>query len=209
MKFVSLISSGIDSPVASYLSSKKADDMILIHADINPFTDEKEINKFLRIAIHLKKISHCKIKLYLISHGNSLALFKKQCNNRLTCIFCKRMILRYAERIAENEKAHAIITGDCLGQVASQTLKNIQVIDIVVNIPILRPLIGFDKEDIIRVAKKIGTYKLSILPSQLCTAVPNKPVTQAKIEKILEEEKKINITTLLNQAIEDSEVINI
>lgn len=209
MKFVSLISSGIDSPVATYLLSKKSEEMILIHGDIRPFTDDREIENFTRLTNHLKKISSSSIKGYITIHGESLKAFKQNCNNRYTCIFCKRMLLRYAEKIAEKEGADAIIMGDSLGQVASQTLRNIKVIDQSVKIPILRPLIGFDKEDIIRIAKEIGTYDFSILLSNPCSAVPNKPVTQAKLDKILDEESKINIENLVKKAVETSQLISL
>ena len=208
MKFVSLISSGIDSPVATYLLSKKSEEMILIHGDIRPFTDDREMGNFTRLINYLKKISSSSIKAYITVHGESLKAFKQNCNNRFICIFCKRMLLRYAEKIAEKEGADAIIMGDSLGQVASQTLRNIKVIDQSVKIPILRPLIGFDKEDIVRIAKEIETYDLSILPSNPCSAVPDKPVTQAKLDKILEEESKINIENLVKKAVETSQLIS-
>ena len=203
MKFVSLVSSGIDSPVATYLLSKKAEELILVHADNRPFTDEKEIENFIKLAKHLKKHISCPVKVYSIPHGNALSSYKTNCENRFTCIFCKRMLLRYAEKIAEKDRADAIIMGDSLGQVASQTLQNIRVIEQAVNIPILRPLIGFDKEDVIKIAKKIATYNLSILPSDGCSAVPKKPATQAKLDKILSEEKKINIKDLINDAVDN------
>ena len=209
MKLVSLVSSGIDSPVATYLLSKKAEEIILIHGDIRPFTDNREIENFNKIVYHLKKIISKKVKLYLIKHGSSLSEFKQNCNNRFTCIFCKRMLLRYAEKIAEKESADAIIMGDSLGQVASQTLQNIKTIEQAIKIPIFRPLIGFDKEDIVKIAKDIGTYDLSILPSDGCNAVPNKPLTKAKIEKIEVEENKININNLVKKAIENSQIITI
>ncbi len=202
MKFISLISSGIDSPVATYLISKISEEIILLHGDIRPFTDDREIENFKVMAIHLKKILSCSIKVYITAHGENLETFKRDCNNRYTCIFCKRMLLRYAEKIAEKENVDAIVMGDSLGQVASQTLQNINVIDSAVNIPIIRPLIGFDKEDIIKIAKKIGTYDLSILPSSPCMAVPNKPATQAKLDKILDEEIKIDVNKLVNEVIE-------
>jgi thiamine biosynthesis protein ThiI len=205
MKFVSLISSGIDSPVATYLLSKKADEIILVHGDIRPFTNQKEIENFTRLVGHLKKIISCSLKTYVISHGESLSTFKQNCNDRYTCIFCKRTLLRYAEKIAEKEGTDAIIMGDSLGQVASQTLKNIGVVDNAVNIPILRPLIGFDKEDIVIIAKEIGTYDISILNSDSCNAVPKKPSTMAKLENILEEEKKINVDRLVESAVRRSQ----
>ncbi|UCH72033.1 MAG: hypothetical protein JSW62_00330, partial [Thermoplasmatales archaeon] len=138
-----------------------------------------------------------------------LNFYKINCNIKFSCIFCKRMLLRYAEKIAEKEGANAIIMGDSLGQVASQTLQNILVIDNAVKMPILRPLIGFDKEDVVRIAKKIGTYDLSIIPSNGCNAVPNKPATSAKLDKILEEEKKIDIRKIINKGVDRKEEIKI
>lgn len=207
MKFVSLVSSGIDSPVATFLLSQKADEIILIHGDIKPFTDEREIKKFTSIAKHLKKIIPCKIKAYITPHGNSLSNFKQNCNNRFTCVFCKRMLLRYAEKIAKKEKADAIIMGDNLGQVASQTLQNLKVVDQAASTPVLRPLIGFDKNDIIKIAKEIGTYDLSIQKSGDCKAVPYKPVTQSRLDVLLEQEKKINIDKLVEDAIKKSKLL--
>jgi len=209
MKFVSLISSGIDSPVATYLLSKEADELILIHGDIKPFTDNREIENFTCIAAHLKKIILCPIKIFMTFHGDSLSSFKQNCNNKYTCVFCKRTLVRYAEKIAEKEGADAIIMGDSLGQVASQTLQNIRVVDNAVNIPILRPLIGLDKEDVVKIAKEIGTYELSISPSDGCSAVPKKPSTMAKLEKILEEENKIDLNNLVKNAVDQAKILEI
>ena len=209
MKFVSLVSSGIDSPVATYLFSKKAEELIFVHADNQPFTDGRETENFIKLAKHLKKHILCPIKVYSVSHGDALSSYKTHCENRFSCVFCKRMLLRYAEKIAEKEKADAIIMGDSLGQVASQTLQNIRVIEQEVSIPILRPLIGFDKEDVIKIAKEIGTYDLSILPSDGCGAVPHKPATQAKLEKILSEEKKIDINSLVHEAVDNATLISL
>jgi len=209
MKFIALISSGIDSPVATYLVSKKADEILLLHADNQQFTGEKERNNFIKIAKHLKKNITCKTKTYIIPHGKSLSVYKQNCNNKFTCVFCKRMLVRYAEKLAESENADAIIMGDSLGQVASQTIQNLKVVEQAVNIPIIRPLIGFDKEEIVKIAKKIGTFDLSILPSSGCSAVPNNPSTSAKTDKILEEEKQLNIKKLVDQAIENIEKISL
>ena len=209
MKFVSLVSSGIDSPVATYLLSKKAEELILVHADNRPFTDEKELENFIKLAKHLKKHISCKMKAYTLQHGNTLLSYKKRCEDRFTYIFCKRMLLRYAEKIAEKEQADAIIMGDSLGQVASQTLQNIRGIEQAVSLPILRPLIGLDKEDIIKTAKEIGTYDLSILPSDGCSAVPKKPSTKANLDQILSEENKINTFNLVNNAVDNATLISL
>ena len=208
MKFVSLISSGIDSPVATYLLSKKTENMILVHGDDRPFTDDREIENFINIARHLKEKISGNVKAFIVPHGNALSSYKNNCANRFTCVFCKRMLVRYAEKIAERENAVAIIMGDSLGQVASQTLQNLRVVEQAVSLPILRPLIGFDKEDVIRIAKNIGTYDISILPSDGCTAVPSKPATRARLEDVLTEEKKIDVNKIVDQAIKNAELIS-
>ena len=207
MKVISLISSGIDSPVATYLLSKSGMEIILVHGDNRPFTDDNEIENFNRIIQHLKKKIPGLKKAYLVPHGHALSTYKKECNTKFTCIFCKRMLVRYAERIAEQENADAIVMGDSLGQVASQTLQNIRVVEEAVSLPILRPLIGFDKNEIIQIAKHIGTYELSILPTQGCQAVPKKPSTRAPLAQILEEEQKIDIKTLVDNAVEKAQVV--
>ncbi|MFW6121167.1 MAG: hypothetical protein ACOC80_09760 [Petrotogales bacterium] len=209
MKFISLISSGIDSPVATYLLSPKTEEMILVHGDNTPFTDERELENFISIAKHLKEKISSNVKALILPHGKTLTSYKKNCNNRFTCIFCKRMLVRYAEKIAERENAVAIIMGDSLGQVASQTLQNLRVIEQAVTIPILRPLIGFDKEEIIQKAKNIGTYDLSIAPSGGCSAVPNKPATRAKLKQILWEEEKINVDKLVTQTVNNAHLVKL
>ena len=201
MKFVSLVSSGIDSPVATYLLSNKAEEIILIHADNRPFTDDREIEKFVILAKYLKTLVPSKLTALLIPHGQMLQTYKTRCDNKFTCIVCKRMMLRYAEAVAKKEHADAVVMGDSLGQVASQTLRNIRVVEEAVSILILRPLIGFDKEDTIQIAKKIGTFDLSIAPAEGCEAVPIKPSTQARIEQIQVEEQKINVDELVHFAV--------
>ena len=209
MKFISLVSSGIDSPVATYLFSNEAEEIILVHADNRPLTDNREIENFIAIAKHLKNKMPIKIKAYIIPHGESLIAYKQNCNNKFTCVFCKRMLLRYAEEMLKKENADAIIMGDSLGQVASQTLQNLRVIEQAVNTPILRPIIGYDKEEIVQIAKKIGSYDLSIQHSEGCSAVPNKPATMAKLEVILTEENKIDVEKLVKIAVSKAELISL
>jgi thiamine biosynthesis protein ThiI len=209
MKFVALMSSGIDSPVATYLLSKKAEEIILIHADNRPYTDKREIEKFVTLAMYLKKQVPSKLKTILLPHGPTLQSYKTTCDNKFTCVVCKRMMLRYAEAIAKKEHADAIVMGDSLGQVASQTLQNIRVVEQAVSVPILRPLIGFDKEDTIQIARKIGTFDLSIAPADGCSAVPIKPSTQARLEQILTEEQKINVDELVQRVILHATNVNL
>jgi len=209
MRLVSLVSSGIDSPVATYLLSKTTDEIIFVHADNRPFTDDREVENFILIAKHLKKIMRVKPKAYVVPHGDTLILYKQNCNNRFTCVFCKRMMVRYAEAVAKKEDADAIIMGDSLGQVASQTLQNIRVVEQAVKTPILRPLIGFDKEDVVKIAREIGTYELSVLKSDGCKAVPYKPATRAKLEQILSEEGKIDVKKLVKQAMDKATEIKL
>lgn len=209
MRFVALVSSGIDSPVATYLLSKKAEEIILIHADNRPFTDDCEIEKFVTLAKYLKILVPSKIKAYLVPHGNTLCSYKECCDWKFTCVVCKRMMLRYAEAIADKEHADAIIMGDSLGQVASQTLQNIRVVEQAVQLPILRPLIGFDKEDTIKIAKKIGTFDLSIAPAEGCSAVPVKPSTRARLNQIVAEEQKLNVDELVQDAVRHATLVKL
>ncbi len=227
MKLISLISGGIDSPVATYLMLKKGIDIVAVHMDNRPFTDDKTIGKFLKLIGHLEKISNkknflsgnfCaqsesilsdsgrKIKTYIVPHGNAQMEFAKNCMRKLHCLLCRRMMYRVAEEIAGIEGADAVITGESMGQVASQTLINIEVESRAIKIPVLRPLIGFDKEDTIRIAREIGTYEISTMPGLCCTIVPKMPATQARLEEVLAEESKVNINSILKDLIKNSNV---
>ena len=202
MKGISLLSSGIDSPVASYILSSYVDEIVLMHADARPFTDDLEIENFEGIAKHLSSVLTCNVRICTVPHGKSLEAYtKRSFPPRFLCVFCKRMMVRYAEAYAKKHKIDFIIMGDSLGQVASQTLANVSVIDSTVSTPILRPLIGFDKEEIIEIAKKIGTFNLSIRKTVGCLAVPKKPATQAKFQQLVDIERQMPIDALVAHAI--------
>lgn len=207
MKCVALLSSGIDSPVACYSLSACVDSFIFVHADNRPFTDYQEIANTIQLVQKLDEIIDASVKLYLVSHGRMLQFILDFIPKRYTCVVCKRMMLRYAEMICQKESADALIMGDSLGQVASQTLQNIKVVDQVTDIPVLRPLIGWDKEEIIDLAKNIGTFDLSILPSKECLAVPKKPATKSCLEKIQGIEQELSYGELLDEIIDNSRVI--
>lgn len=187
--------------MAAHLLLKQGAEIIAVHLDNRPFTDDREIDKAMVLIEHLRERYAGKVKQILIPHDESQKEFARNCNRHLQCVLCKRMMLRVGERIAEMEGAHAIVMGDSLGQVASQTLRNIKVESQAINIPVLRPLIGWDKVEIIDTAKDIGTYDISIRPGVCCTIVPKKPSTHAELERVLAEEEKIDVASLLENAI--------
>src|SRR3989344_3416671 len=158
-KAIALISSGIDSPVAAWMMKEKGLEVIGLHMDNRPFTDARQISKTKRI---------CRIigikKLYVSKHGLAMSDVIRKVDRRFTCVICRRLMFRTAERIARKEGAKFIITGENLGQVASQTLDNMTVADRAVKMIILRPLLCYDKQDIVNMAKEIGTYEISIEP---------------------------------------------
>ncbi|MEE9116372.1 MAG: 7-cyano-7-deazaguanine synthase [Thermoplasmata archaeon] len=207
LKVVSLLSGGIDSPVSTHMLLRKGVEVIALHYDNQPFTDEKMLNKTKELIARLEEHSGKSMKKYIVPHGPSQAAIARNAHRRYQCVMCRRMMFRIAERIAEMEGAEAIATGESLGQVASQTLSNIRTEEQAVNIAILRPLIGLDKVEIERIAKEIGTYEASIGPGLCCTIVPEKPSTKARLKAILVEESKIDIEDLVEKAIEGAEVI--
>lgn len=202
MKLLSLISGGIDSPVASYMMLNQGAELDMVHFDNRPFTDDGQFNKTKSLVEHLERFSKKKIKTFIVPHKESHIAFGKYCKRNLHCVLCRRMMFRISERLAEEKAAEALLTGESLGQVASQTLRNIKTESQAVDIPILRPLIGLDKIEIEAVAKEIGTYNISILPGMCCTIVPKRPSTYSNLDTLLEEEDKIDIEGLVNRSIE-------
>jgi len=203
-KVVCLISGGIDSPVAAWMMMKRGCAVILLHLYNYPFTDERTKNKAIKLYEKLKEFGNT--KLYIIPYGTIQLEISKLKEKKLRCILCRRMMLRIAEHIAKKENAKAIVTGESLGQVASQTLINIQVENNATELPILRPLIGLDKIEIIEIAKKIGTYEISTMPSFCCKLVPQHPSTRAKADEIKKVEKKLDIKNLISKSIKKAEL---
>lgn len=186
---------------------RKDVDVVAVHYDNQPFTDDKHLIKSLGLLKRLEEHFGRKMKIYVVPHGQSQKIIAISARRRYQCVLCRRMMFRIAERIAEIENASAIVTGESLGQVASQTLTNIRTEEQAVDIPILRPLIGMDKVEIERIAKDIGTFDISISPGLCCTIVPDKPATQARLKAIIEEEEKIDIDSLVEDAIAGAEVV--
>jgi len=185
MKGVILISEGIDSPVAAYMMRKQGMRLVFLHMKNTP--DPKEIFKVKKIVEQLDRRG----KIIIVDHMNTQTLISDRCNPRYQCILCKRAMYREAETLAKIEGAEYIITGENLGQVASQTLQNLRVLDSAIGLPVLRPLLGLDKNQIIDTAKEIGTYELSTIKSSTCSFVPGNPLTNARLDKVIFEEAKL------------------
>ena len=208
MKLVSLISGGIDSPVAAYLMARRGVELVAVHMDNRPFTDEKNLEKAAKLVKRLEEVTGHPIRSYVVAHGPNHVAFARNCRRNLHCLFCRRMMYRIAERIAREEGADGILTGENLGQVASQTLQNLEVVNQAVKVPVVRPLIGFDKVEIIGVARRIGTYEISTLPGLCCTIVPEKPSTAARLGEVVSEEGKVPIDALVEESLEGMHVLD-
>jgi thiamine biosynthesis protein ThiI len=205
-KVLCLVSGGIDSAVASYMMIKRGFDVTLLHLVNWPFSDKKNLTKAEAIAKLLKDFYGAPLKLYTAGHGSNQTDIMRNCDRHLTCVLCRRFMYRTAEQVALKEGCQAIVTGESIGQVASQTLRNLRAISTAVKIPILRPLIGLDKEEIMNIARKIGTYETSVSPGLCCTAVPSKPATSANPERVLREEGKLNIEEMMQRTLSSIEV---
>ena len=199
MKFVTLMSGGIDSPVAAYVMSKHGE-VVLLHMDNRPFSDDRSIQKVIKQAEQLRKATGQEIPLYIAEHGKTQTSIKEVCGP-YQCVMCKRMMMKVASEFSKSIGAAGIVMGDSLGQVASQTLKNIKAETTGLNFPVLRPLIGYDKLEIEAIGKNIGTYEISIEQEQGCSAVPSRPVTEAEPKRIEELESKMNISTMVSYSV--------
>lgn len=205
-KVVALISGGIDSPVAAWMMMKRGVELICVHMDNSRlFGDFSR----LRATECIEELSgwNGKIRTYLVPQCEILEEIRK--SGKITCVLCKRAMLRVAEIIAKKEHAKAIITGENLGQVASQTLDNLYVIDRVVTLPVFRPLVGMDKMDIVRIAQDIGTYETSIRFAPCCWGPPKYPETRATLKDATVAESTIDIDGLIKSAVEKAEIIEV
>ena len=192
-KVISLISSGIDSPVATYLMMKRGCEIIALHFDNDPFTKEKVEEKFENIVKQLKTYSSgVKFQTRIVSYGDYLQKCKEDVSEKLTCVLCKSGMYKIAGILAKDMGALGIIDGSSVGQVASQTLPNILATRDDVEVPILSPLIGMDKVEIEKIAKEIGTYDISKEYDGGCSAVPRYPETKADIDRVRQAKEDMN-----------------
>ncbi|MDD5235902.1 MAG: tRNA 4-thiouridine(8) synthase ThiI [Methanocellales archaeon] len=202
-KMVALISGGIDSPVAAWLMMRRGCEIIPLYYDNEPFSDEvmrKNVSKCIDIL--QRWAPNFPMRVYEIPHGSNLFAIRENCDKKLTCILCKRMMYKIAVEIAKKEGAHGIITGSSLGQVASQTSANMLAELWGIDFPIYHPLIGADKSEITDLARRIGTLEASTSAKKSCTAVPKYPATLAKIDDMLREEGKLDIEMLISESLD-------
>jgi len=206
-KGISLLSGGIDSPVASFLAMKRGVKVIFLHFHAYPFASKASIEKAKKIVKILSNYQG-KSKLYLIPFADIQKEILMKTQAKLRVVLYRRLMFQIAEEIAKKEGVLGVFTGESIGQVASQTLENIKVIEEATDLPVFRPLISQDKEEIIQKAKEIGTFDVSILPYQDCCSrfLPKHPETKAKLEDIRKAEKKLNIEKLVKTAVKDSSV---
>ena len=209
-KAVSLLSGGIDSPVASFQAMRRGIKLIFVHFHSYPQTSQASINKVKELAGILSRYQGT-ASLYLVPISGIQKEIVLGVSEKMRVIFYRRIMYKIAREIAIKEKAQAFVTGDSIGQVASQTLENMKAAEQGIEMLIIRPLACQDKESIVRKAKEIGTYEISILPHDDCCSrfIPAHPETKADIKDVLKEERKINIQKMVEKAIKEMKIITI
>lgn len=208
-KSLLLLSGGIDSPVAGFLAMKRGVQIEMIHFHSPPFTSERAKQKIIDITKQLTEYSGGNIKIHLVPFTKLQQEIFKTMPDRYGMTIMRRMMLRIGEMICKQENILSMTTGESLGQVASQTLSSMNVINEVTNLPILRPLIAFDKDDIIQISKEIGTYDISIRPYEDCCTifVPKAPITNPKRDKVNFLEEKVDFSMFIDEAVQNTDVI--
>lgn len=204
-KAISLLSGGIDSPVASWLVAKRGVDIEAVHFHSYPFTNERSQEKVRELAKILSK--YCgPIKLHMVNTLDIQKAIAEKCNEEETTILSRRFMMRIAEEIGKTRYCDALITGESIGQVASQTMQGLVCTNASVSMPVFRPLIAMDKVEIIKIAEEIGTYETSIMPEVDCCSLfsPKKPVTKPRLERIEKSETKLDVEGLIKSAIENA-----
>ncbi|AJD91777.1 thiamine biosynthesis protein ThiI [Jeotgalibacillus malaysiensis] len=209
-KAVLMLSGGLDSPVAGYQMMKRGVELEAVHFFSPPFTSEKSKEKVKQLASELAGFSGS-VKLHIVPFTNIQQTIHQQVPENYTMTSTRRMMLRIADELKNKTGAKAIVTGESLGQVASQTLESMEAINAVTNTPVLRPLIASDKTDIIDIAKEIGTYETSILPYEDCCTIftPAAPKTRPKTEKVAFYESFIDFEEMIRESVEKTETITL
>ena len=207
-KAMSLLSGGIDSPVATWMVAKRGMDIECIHFHTYPFTSERSREKVLDLARTLSR--YCgPIKVHCCNILEIEKEITEKLNREETTIHSRRFMMMITQRLAEQRHCQAIVTGESIGQVASQTIYGLTCTNAVCSLPVFRPLIAMDKSDIIDIAQEIGTYDISIVPEEDCCSVfaPKKPITKPKLDRIEKSEEKLDIEALIEGAMATIETV--
>lgn len=207
-KGIVLLSGGIDSPVATYMMAKRGMTLRALHFHSYPFTSLLAKEKVLDLARLLKK--YCiTLTVDVVNFKEIQLAIHENCPEEYMITIMRRFMMRIAQKLAYKHDAKALITGESLGQVASQTIESLTSTSEVTTLPILRPLIGFDKDEIIAISKQIGTFTTSIQPYEDCCTVflPKSPVIHPKLDTVNELEKALDIDKLVEQALSDVETV--
>ncbi len=196
-----LLSGGIDSPVAGYMLAKRGVRIDALHFESFPYTSERARKKVLELAKIVSEYSG-EMYVHIVSLTHIQEELVKNCEEDYFTLLLRRYMMTIAEKVAKDKGCSALITGESLGQVASQTMQAIGVTDAAVNIPVFRPCIGMDKEEIVTIARKIGTFETSIQPYEDCCTVftPKHPRTKPELEKVLVQENKVDFSALVEEA---------
>jgi len=204
-RLIALISGGIDSPVAAYRMMQRGCRLIFVHFHSAPYQDNTSQEKVRQLITSLTRHQFLS-RLYLVPFGEIQRQIVASVARPLRVILYRRMMLRIAEAIARKEKAKALVTGESLGQVASQTLDNMVVVQQATRLPILRPLVGMDKQEIIDQARRIGTFDISAIPDQDCCQlfVPKHPATKARFTDVEHDEARFDVNELVHYGIENA-----
>lgn len=210
-KVVCLLSGGIDSPVACWLVMKRGCPVVPVYLDNNPLTDETTTSKALETARRLFEWSiGFPTRVYIVPNGRNLEAFMERGPRKLTCLLCKRLMYRIAGEIADIEKAEGIVTGEAIGEQASQTITNLRVLDeAAVKYPVHRPLLGFDKVETEVLARKIGTFEISTRRTKGCCAAPNHPATKAKLESVKKAEEEFDLEDMVEKSVKEAKTMTI
>ena len=205
-----LLSGGIDSPVAGWMVAKRGVQINAVHFHSFPYTSEQAREKVLDLARKLS-FSCCGIKVHIVPFTEIQLQIRDLCPEEYSTLIMRRFMMRIAERIALQTGSRALITGESIGQVASQTMEALETTDAVVSMPVFRPLIGFDKSEIIEIAKRIDTYDLSSLPYEDCCTIftPKHPATRPRREKVEEAEKALETEALMEKALNGLEIVSV
>ena len=207
---VSLLSGGIDSPVSSYMIAKRGVKLEMVHFFSPPYTSDEAKEKVLSLAKLL--VPWCgRLTVQIVPFTEIQEEIRRNCPEEFFTLIMRRFMMRISQRVADQVKAKALVTGENLGQVASQTMEALRVTEDVVDLPVLRPLIGMDKEEIVRLSRKIGTFDTSILPYEDCCTVftPRHPRTKPNLDEVREAEAVLDIEGLIDRAMTNREFVRI